>query len=78
MLRDVESYARRQPWIVAAGGFVVGMFASRFLKASSANGYARRTNGTVQGSSSGVYVAAGSAPAGELSSAGGGGASGAA
>jgi ElaB/YqjD/DUF883 family membrane-anchored ribosome-binding protein len=39
LLRDVESYARRQPWIVAGGGFVLGMLASRFLKASSANGY---------------------------------------
>ena len=34
MMRDVESFARRQPWVVAAGGVVVGFALSRFLKAS--------------------------------------------
>lgn len=34
MMRDVESFARRQPWVVAAGGLVAGFALSRFLKAS--------------------------------------------
>jgi hypothetical protein len=39
ILRDVEDFARRQPWVVAAGGLIVGLVASRFLKASSSNRY---------------------------------------
>ena len=39
MLRDVESFARRQPWLAALGGAAVGFFASRFLKASSTARY---------------------------------------
>jgi hypothetical protein len=39
ILRDVEGYARRNPWAVAAGGLVVGFAASRFLKASSGQRY---------------------------------------
>jgi hypothetical protein len=39
LLRDVEEFARRRPWIVAAGGLMVGLAASRFLKASSERRY---------------------------------------
>jgi hypothetical protein len=39
ILRDVEDFARRNPWAVAAGGLVVGLAASRFLKASSTQRY---------------------------------------
>jgi hypothetical protein len=39
ILRDVEDYARRQPWAVAAGGLMLGFAASRFLKASSSRRY---------------------------------------
>jgi ElaB/YqjD/DUF883 family membrane-anchored ribosome-binding protein len=39
MLGDVERYARRQPWVVAAGGLALGFVASRFLKASSGRRY---------------------------------------
>jgi hypothetical protein len=39
LLRDVEDFARRQPWAVAAGGLVLGFAASRFLKASSSRRY---------------------------------------
>jgi ElaB/YqjD/DUF883 family membrane-anchored ribosome-binding protein len=39
IVRDVESFARRQPWLVAIGGAVVGFLGSRFLKASSGNRY---------------------------------------
>jgi vacuolar-type H+-ATPase subunit E/Vma4 len=39
ILDEVESFARRQPWVVGAGAFAVGLVASRFLKASSSNRY---------------------------------------
>jgi ribosomal protein S15P/S13E len=39
MLRDVEGFARRQPWLLAAGGVALGFAASRFLKASSSKRY---------------------------------------
>jgi hypothetical protein len=39
LLRDVEGFARRNPWAVAAGGLVLGLAASRFLKASSGERY---------------------------------------
>jgi vacuolar-type H+-ATPase subunit H len=34
-LRDLESFARRRPWVAAAGGFMIGVAASRFIKASA-------------------------------------------
>jgi hypothetical protein len=56
LLRDVEDFARRQPWLVAAGGLALGFAASRFLKASSS----RRYQGGPDRSSAGptVYDAA--------------------
>ena len=39
ILRDVENFARKNPWAVAAGGLVAGLAASRFLKASSGERY---------------------------------------
>jgi len=39
ILRDVEDFARRNPWAVAAGGLALGLVASRFLKASSGERY---------------------------------------
>jgi hypothetical protein len=39
LLSDVENFARRNPWAVAAGGLVLGLAASRFLKASSSERY---------------------------------------
>jgi hypothetical protein len=39
LLGDVEAVARRQPWLVAAGGLALGFAASRFLKASSSRRY---------------------------------------
>jgi hypothetical protein len=39
ILRDVEDLARRKPWLVAAGGLVLGFAGSRFLKASSSRRY---------------------------------------
>ena len=39
MLRDVESFARRQPLLFAFGGATIGFLASRFVKASSRTRY---------------------------------------
>ena len=39
ILRDLESFARRRPWVAALGGAAVGFLASRFVKASSASRY---------------------------------------
>ena len=47
LLRDVEDYARRNPWAIAAGGLVLGLAASRMLKASSSERYRTSiSNGT--------------------------------
>jgi hypothetical protein len=37
ILRDVDGFARRQPWLTVTGSMVAGFFASRFVKASSSN-----------------------------------------
>jgi hypothetical protein len=39
IVRDVEDFARRNPWAVAAGGLALGFAASRMLKASSSERY---------------------------------------
>jgi hypothetical protein len=39
ILRDVEDFARRNPWALAAGGLALGFAASRMLKASSSDRY---------------------------------------
>jgi ElaB/YqjD/DUF883 family membrane-anchored ribosome-binding protein len=39
LLRDIEDFARRRPWVVAGTGMLVGVAASRFLKASSERRY---------------------------------------
>lgn len=44
LVGQVEDFARRQPLAIAAGGFVVGLVASRLLKASSASRYQRRSD----------------------------------
>jgi hypothetical protein len=52
LVRDLEDSARRRPWMVAGIGLVVGLAASRFLKASSE----RRYDGSAQaGGGSGSY-----------------------
>ena len=46
LLRDVEDFARRQPWLMVGGSAVVGFLGSRFMKASSHGRYHQsRTNG---------------------------------
>jgi hypothetical protein len=39
LIGDLENYARKQPWVIAAGALVLGFAASRFLKTSSARRY---------------------------------------
>jgi ElaB/YqjD/DUF883 family membrane-anchored ribosome-binding protein len=40
LVRDVEDFARRRPWMIAGVGLVAGLASSRFLKASSERRYA--------------------------------------
>ena len=61
IVRDVEGFARRNPWAVAAGGMVLGLMASRFLKASSSERYRASV------SSGGGTPSANGAPAGTVS-----------
>jgi ElaB/YqjD/DUF883 family membrane-anchored ribosome-binding protein len=56
LLRDVEDFARRNPWAVAAGGLVLGLAASRLLKASSTERY----RASVSNGRNGSYGQAGS------------------
>ena len=39
LVRDVEDFARRRPWMIAGMGLVAGLAASRFLKASAERRY---------------------------------------
>jgi ElaB/YqjD/DUF883 family membrane-anchored ribosome-binding protein len=39
IVRDVEDFTRRQPWLVIAAGVVLGIAGARFLKASSRGRY---------------------------------------
>jgi ElaB/YqjD/DUF883 family membrane-anchored ribosome-binding protein len=50
ILSDAEDFARRQPWLVAAGGAIVGMLAARLLKASSTKRYQQRSGRSGYGS----------------------------
>ncbi len=44
ILGDLEDFGRRRPWAVIAGGVVLGLAASRFLKASSSRRYEQRSS----------------------------------
>jgi ElaB/YqjD/DUF883 family membrane-anchored ribosome-binding protein len=78
MLRDLEGFTRRQPWLVAAGGFLAGLLGSRFLKASSVGRYSS-TNGSTSGygpapalpsgTGPGMYTTSPGAPVGDLAAA---------
>ena len=57
LLRDVEDFGRRQPWLLAFGGATIGFLASRFMKASSSQRFASgggdvESRGLPQGNSS--------------------------
>jgi len=54
ILSDVEDLGRRQPWLVLAGGVVLGIAAARFLKASSAQRYEARSRPAI-GATSGPH-----------------------
>jgi len=55
ILRDVEDFARRQPWAVVAGGVVLGFAAARFLKASSSERYHQQRGASTSNGGSGGY-----------------------
>ncbi|MDB5092150.1 MAG: hypothetical protein JWO85_251 [Candidatus Eremiobacteraeota bacterium] len=57
LITDLEGYARRAPWAVAAGALMLGFAASRFLKTSSARRY--RGGGSYSSSSYGTAYGAG-------------------
>jgi hypothetical protein len=57
ILRDAEDFARRQPWLVAAGGLALGFAASRFLKASSSRRYQAGLDDYGDGSHRRAYTA---------------------
>jgi hypothetical protein len=42
ILSDLESFARRRPWVTAAAGVLGGFVASRFVKASADRRYAEQ------------------------------------
>ena len=46
VMRDIESFARRRPWMLAGVGLLAGVAAARFMKASSEQRYNdyRRSN----------------------------------
>jgi hypothetical protein len=50
IMRDVENFARRRPWLSASAAVLVGFVASRFVKASSERRYEAS-----QGNGSGVW-----------------------
>jgi hypothetical protein len=64
ILRDAEDVARRQPWLVAFGGAVLGFLAARFVKASSSRRFESSdgTAGTWQPSSPGLTAGGTGAP----------------
>lgn len=43
LLTDLEEFGRRRPWVVAAGGLVAGLLASRLMKASSQTRYEQQS-----------------------------------
>jgi ElaB/YqjD/DUF883 family membrane-anchored ribosome-binding protein len=60
LLRNVEDFARRRPWMIAGVGLLAGLAASRFLKASSErrygsmqSSYARRSGYAITPSAAG-------------------------
>lgn len=68
IFRDAEDVARRQPWLVAFGGAVLGFLAARFVKASSSrrfeagDGAGPGRTGTWQPSSPGLTAGGTGAP----------------
>ena len=72
ILRDVEDFARRQPWLfVGSGSAVVGFLASRFMKASSSGRYQSSSqqggypSRDIAGDSSAGYASPAALPSGD-------------
>jgi hypothetical protein len=53
LLADAEEFGRRRPWAAVAGGLVLGLAGSRFLKASSGRRYQSATSSPRRGESNG-------------------------
>ena len=60
LIGDLENYARKQPWAIAAAALVLGFAASRFLKTSSARRYRGSDAGGADGTSYGGGTSYGS------------------
>jgi hypothetical protein len=60
-MRDLETFARRRPWMLAGLGMLAGVAAARFMKASSEQRYGdhRRSSGEQWPSRQGVESASG-------------------
>jgi ElaB/YqjD/DUF883 family membrane-anchored ribosome-binding protein len=67
LMRDVETFARRRPWMLAGLGMLAGVAAARFMKASSEQRYGdyRRTSEQWP-SRQGVAASSGAYGGGEL------------
>jgi ElaB/YqjD/DUF883 family membrane-anchored ribosome-binding protein len=57
ILRDLEDFARRQPWVFVGGSAVLGFLAARFMKASSSSRYQSRPGDPYSPSRAGVPAA---------------------
>jgi broad specificity phosphatase PhoE len=70
ILGDLEDLGRRQPWAVIGGGVVLGLVASRFLKASSSRRYDQRQTGgsSLPARTSDVSASASGIPSGAVTS----------
>jgi ElaB/YqjD/DUF883 family membrane-anchored ribosome-binding protein len=68
LMDDVETFARRRPWMLAGLGVLAGVAAARFMKASSEQRYGdyRRTSGQQWPTRQGVGTARGADGRGEL------------
>lgn len=62
MLSDAEDFARRKPGVVAGGALVLGVVASRFLKASSSRRYSAHQTEQTTGGTAGSGLPASTEP----------------
>ena len=72
ILRDLEDFARRQPWVFVSASAALGFLAARFMKASSSSRYQSRAGDPASRSSSEIPAA----PVSPALGSGGGGAAG--